>query len=198
MFTAGIATAGLGATAGASPCTAVEVVVARGTHEPGWLGAAVGDQLYGALRQALPVSSAAYSVNYPADLMVPTSISDGTRDLAAHLEHQAAMCPDQQFVLVGYSQGALVVHGVLGTGNINALGGIHRLPEWVGPRVAAVLLFGDPNRLTGWGLPGDYGWRSGNYCTAGDPVCGAGADWPAHGEYGWAIRVAAAFAAGRI
>ncbi|MEV6278731.1 cutinase family protein [Nocardia sp. NPDC051832] len=198
-FTAGIAATSLGTTTAlANPCTAVDVVVARGTAEPGWLGAAIGDPLYNALQHALPVASTAYSVNYPANLGVPSSVSDGTRDLTAHLEHQAARCPDQRFVLVGYSQGAIVVHGVLGTGNVTSVGGIHTLPGWIEPRVAAVLLFGDPNRLTGWGVPGTYSWRTGNYCTAGDPVCGAGFDWGAHADYGWAMWPAAGLAASRV
>ncbi|MEV0247856.1 cutinase family protein [Nocardia sp. NPDC050712] len=198
MFITGIATASLGSTAWANPCTAVEVIVARGTSEPGWLGSAVGDPLYGTLLQALPVDATAYRVNYPADLTVPTSISDGTRDMAAHLAHQAAICPGQRFVLVGYSQGALVVHGVLGTGNVSSMGGIHQMPGWIEPRVAAVLLFGDPNRLAGWGVPGEYGWRTGSYCTTGDPICGAGLDWGAHANYGWALWPAANYAAARV
>ncbi|WP_267897887.1 cutinase family protein [Nocardia suismassiliense] len=194
--------AGFGTTTGssawASPCTAVEVVVARGTNEPGYLGSGVGDPLYATLQQTLPVSSSAYRVNYPADLMDPTSISRGTQDMTAHIMWQSSICPDQRFILVGYSQGAVVTHGVLGTGIVTALGGMHTLPfdmEW---RVAAVLLFGDPVRLVGWNVPDLYGWRTANYCTGGDPVCGAGFDFGAHGNYGWAMWPAAEFAASRV
>ncbi len=194
--------AGFGATTGspawASPCAAIDVVVARGTQEPGYLGAAVGDPLYGTLLQALPVSSTAYRVNYPADLLDPASVSRGTHDMTAHLLWQAAACPDQRFILVGYSQGAVVTHGVLGTGAVTALGGMAVLPGELASRVAAVLLFGDPVRLIGWHVPGQYAWRTGNYCTGGDPVCGGGLDPTQHGNYGWAMWPAAQFAADRV
>ncbi|MFE9578166.1 cutinase family protein [Nocardia sp. NPDC006044] len=194
--------AGFGTTTGlsawASPCTAVEVVVARGTQEPGYLGAAVGDPLYGTLLQALPVSSSAYRVDYPADLLDPASISRGTQDMTAHIVWQASACPDQRFILVGYSQGAVVTHGVLGTGIVTGLGGIATLPGYLESRVAAVLLFGDPLRPIGWNVPDRYGWRTGNYCTGGDPVCGGGGDPAQHGNYGWAMWPAAQFAAARV
>ncbi|WP_433715465.1 cutinase family protein [Nocardia sp. CA-084685] len=179
-------------------CAAVDVVVARGTGEPGWLGSVVGDPLYDTLLQALPVSSSAYRVDYPADLLDPTSLSRGTQDLTDHVIGQSQMCPDQQFILVGYSQGAAVVHGVVGTGIVTALPGIYVLPgdlEW---KVSAVLLFGDPLRLIGWGVPGNYAWKTADYCTAGDPICGGGIDPNQHGNYGWAFWPAADFAAGRV
>ncbi|MEU2034398.1 cutinase family protein [Nocardia amamiensis] len=194
--------AGFGAATGlhawAMPCAAVDVVVARGTHEPGHLGSVVGDPLYDELRQALPVSSQSYRVNYPADLLDPSSISRGTQDMTAHLLWQAAMCPGQRFVLVGFSQGAVVTHGVLGTGIVTALGGIHSLPVELESRVAAVLLFGDPIHLLGWGVPGHYAWRTGNYCTSGDPVCEGGIHPAAHTNYGWAMWPAVQFAASRV
>ncbi|MFI6365364.1 cutinase family protein [Nocardia sp. NPDC050630] len=179
-------------------CAAVDVVVARGTGEPGWLGSVVGDPLYDTLLQALPVSSSAYRVDYPADLLDPTSLSRGTQEMTDHVIGQSHMCPDQQFILVGYSQGAAVVHGVVGTGIVTALPGIYVLPgdlEW---KVSAVLLFGDPLRLIGWGVPGNYAWKTAGYCTAGDPICGGGIDPNQHGNYGWAFWPAADFAAGRV
>ncbi|MBF6300221.1 cutinase family protein [Nocardia amamiensis] len=194
--------AGFGAATGlhawAMPCAAVDVVVARGTHEPGYLGSVVGDPLYAALQQELPVSSQSYRVNYPADLLDPSSISRGTQDMTAHLLWQAAMCPDQRFVLVGFSQGAVVTHGVLGTGVVTALGGIHSLPWELESRVAAVLLFGDPVHLLGWSVPELYAWRTGNYCTSGDPVCEGGIHPAAHTNYGWAMWPAVQFAASRV
>ncbi|MCP2288472.1 cutinase [Nocardia amikacinitolerans] len=192
------ATTSLGTQASANACASVDVVVARGTGEPGWLGSVVGDPLYHTLLQALPVDSTAYPVNYPANLLVPSSVSDGTRDMTAHIMAQAAMCPDQRFVLVGYSQGAVVTHGVLGTGIVTVLPGIYTLPYELESRIAAVLLFGDPVRLIGWNVPGLYAWRTANYCTGGDPVCGGGFDPGAHGNYGWAMWLAANFAAVRV
>ncbi|WP_051407178.1 cutinase family protein [Nocardia sp. CNY236] len=190
--------AATGLQAWATECAAVEVVVARGTQEPGHLGSVVGDPLYDALRRTLPVSSQAYRVNYPADLFDPLSISRGTQDMTNHLLGQAARCPQQRYILVGFSQGAVVTHGVLGTGIVTALGGIHSMPPELESRVAVVLLFGDPIRLVGWNVPGPYQWRTGNYCAGGDPVCGAGIVPAAHSDYGWAILPAAQFAAHRM
>ncbi|MET7771856.1 cutinase family protein [Nocardia sp. NPDC005366] len=188
----------LGATAWANDCAAVDIVVARGTGEPGWLGSVVGDPLYGELAQALPVDSTANAVIYPADLRVASSAADGTADMVDHLVRQSADCPDQRFVLVGYSQGAAVVHGVLGTALVAGIPGVHTLPVYAESKVAAVLLFGDPLRALGWDVPDLYRWRTGNYCAGGDPICGAGIDMRAHTDYGWAIRPAAWFAVAHL
>ncbi|WP_405163576.1 cutinase family protein [Nocardia sp. NBC_01499] len=202
VFVVLLLAAGFGATTGlpalASSCAAVDVVVARGTQEPGYLGAVAGDPLYGALLQRLPVSSVAYRVNYPADLLDPASISRGTQDMTAHVMWQASVCPDERFVLVGYSQGAVVTHGVLGTGIVTALGGISSLPVDLESRVAAVLLFGDPLRLTGSNVPDLYAGRTGNYCAAGDPVCTGGGDPTQHSNYAWAMWPAAQLVASRV
>lgn len=192
------AATGLGTRASADACAPVDVVVARGTGEPGWLGAVVGDPLYGTLRQVLPAGASAYAVRYPADLLAPSSLSDGTRDMTRHLVEQSVRCPHQRFLLVGYSQGAVVTHGVLGTGFVTTVPGVHPAPPALAPRIAAVLLFGDPLRLAGWGVPGHYAERTGNYCAGGDPVCSSGVDTGAHTLYGWAIGPAAHFAVSRI
>ncbi|MFE7797316.1 cutinase family protein [Nocardia sp. NPDC057440] len=176
----------------------MEVIVARGTHEPGFLGSVIGDPLYDTLLQALPVSAGAYRVNYPADLLDPTSLSRGTQDMTDRVIHQSAVCPDQRFILVGYSQGAVVVHGVLGTGIVTTLPGIYPLPGDLQWKVSAVLLFGDPLRLIGWSVPGHFGWRTANYCAGGDPICGGGIDPTQHSNYGWAMWPAAWFAASRV
>ncbi|MFI5776518.1 cutinase family protein [Nocardia sp. NPDC051570] len=182
----------------AQGCAAVDVVVARGTGEPGYLGSEVGDPLYGVLQDRLPMSTSAYRVNYPADLTDADSIGDGSADLVAHLARQAAACPDQRFVLVGYSQGAAVVHTALGTGVTADVPGAVRMDGDLGARVAVVLLFGDPMRLIGWNLPDAYLWRSGNYCTTGDPVCAGGLNPAAHVAYGGDFVAAANLAADRL
>src|SRR5882757_2815020 len=70
----------------ADRCSDVDVVVARGTGEPGWLGDVVGNQLYGMLQDRLPVSTSAYSVAYPADYSF--NVGAGTADLVGHLASQ--------------------------------------------------------------------------------------------------------------
>lgn len=184
------------ATAHADWCADVDVVVARGTGEPGWLGDVVGNPLYGLLQERLPVSISAYSVAYPADYSF--NLGAGSADLVGHLSYQAGACPNQRFILVGYSQGASVVHAALGTGAVSWVGGRVQLPGDLGARVAAVLLFGDPMRAIGWGVPGEYAWRAGNWCTGGDPICGGGMNATSHVSYGDSMVAAANFAADRI
>ncbi|MGV9679898.1 cutinase family protein [Nocardia sp. NPDC003482] len=179
-------------------CADVDVVVARGTGETGYLGGEVGDPLYGVLRDRLPASTSAYRVEYPADLADPRSVGAGSSDLVAHLANQAARCRGQRFVVVGYSQGAAVVHTALGTGPTLGVPGGVRLGDDLGGRIAAVLLFGDPMRLIGWNPPDAYLWRTGNYCTAGDPVCAGGLNPAAHVAYGADFAAAANFAADRL
>lgn len=192
------AAAGIGTRAGAAPCADIDVVVARGTQEPGFLGAVIGDPLYWHLRQTLPGSVTAYPVHYPANLLDPDSLSAGTRDMTDHLVHQSAICPDQRFILVGYSQGAAVTQGVLGTGIVATLAGVSVAPPEVAWRISAVLLFGDPVLPLGWQVPAAYLGRTANYCAGGDPVCGGGMDPATHARYGDFMWAAANFAAGRI
>ncbi|MFJ1454995.1 cutinase family protein [Nocardia sp. N2S4-5] len=184
--------------ANAQWCADVEVVVARGTGEPGYLGTGVGDPLYDALLNRLPVGLSAYPVNYPADLTDVFSVGKGSADLVAHLAYQAAACPDQRFILAGYSQGAVVVHTALGTGITNGIPGAVRMDGELGARVSSVLLFGDPLRLIGWSVPEPYLWRTADYCAAGDPICGGGLDPNAHTVYGGFVGAAADFAADRL
>ncbi|WP_446222152.1 cutinase family protein [Nocardia sp. IBHARD005] len=196
LLAAGIGTAmSPGLTAWAQSCATLDVVIARGTAEPGYLGAAIGDPLYAVLSAQLPVDTTAHRVEYPADLLVPSSISDGTRAMTSHLINQAAACPDQRFVLVGYSQGAVVAHGVLGSA---PLPGMWVLPPELSPRVVAVLLFGDPLRLIGGTVTPLYADRTANYCAAGDPVCAGGIFPAAHGSYGWAFAAAAGQVGARL
>ncbi len=190
LLAAGIGTVMSQTTAVAQNCAAIDVVVARGTNEPGYLGAVIGDPLYAVLSTQLPVDTTAHRVEYPADLLVPSSVSDGTRAMTGHVMAQAAACPGQRFVLVGYSQGAAVTHGVLGSPAMMLLPGMYVLPPELSSRVVAVLLFGDPLRLVGAGVAPLYADRTANYCTAGDPVCAGGIFPTAHGAYGWSFSAA--------
>ncbi|WP_433597524.1 hypothetical protein ACQPXH_17105 [Nocardia sp. CA-135953] len=54
------ASAVLGPHAAAQSCAAVDLVMARGTQEPGYLGTYVGDPLYDAMRRALPMSACVF------------------------------------------------------------------------------------------------------------------------------------------
>ncbi|MGI8332564.1 cutinase family protein [Actinomadura scrupuli] len=194
----GVAVSAAPATAAA--CAEVDVVVARGTGEPGTLGLIVGDPVYSALKGKLGLrSSSAYPVNYPADLSAG-SASKGNTDLVEHLKSQAAACPNQKFVLVGYSQGANVVDNSVGVSSEGALVGgkiTETIPASIEPRVKAVLVFGNPIRPLR-SITGTYKSRTLDKCASGDPVCGNGVNVLAHLSYGGDANEAATFAAARL
>ncbi|MFD5162297.1 cutinase family protein [Streptomyces hawaiiensis] len=186
----------------AAACSDVEVVAARGTFEPGTLGFIVGDPVYSALqKKAAGKNLSSYKVNYPADLS-PTSAAQGNLDLVNHVKSQAAACPGQKFVLVGYSQGANVVDNSIGISSAGAVVGspiVATLPAALEPKVAAVLLFGNPIRALGKSVTGTYQSRTLDLCAQGDPVCeNGGGDVGAHLSYRDDAEEAATFAAGRL
>ncbi|MDX3309919.1 cutinase family protein [Streptomyces sp. NPDC054884] len=186
----------------AAACSDIDVVAARGTFEPGTLGLIVGDPVYSALQKKLTGKKlSSYRVNYPADLSL-TSAAQGNADLVNHVKAQAAACPAQRFVLVGYSQGANVVDNSLGISSAGAVVGspiVATLPAAVEPKVAAVLLFGNPIRALGKSVTGVYQSRTVDFCADGDPICeNGGDDVLAHLGYTSDAGAAATFAASRI
>ncbi|MFJ1812381.1 MULTISPECIES: cutinase family protein [unclassified Streptomyces] len=188
--------------AAAAACSDVDVVAARGTFEPGTLGLIVGDPVFSALQKKLTGKKlSSYAVNYPANLSL-TSAAQGNADLVNHVEEQATACPNQRFVLVGYSQGANVVDNSIGISSAGAVVGspiVATLPTAVAPRVAAVLLFGNPIRALGKSVTGTYQSRTIDFCAGGDPICeNGGDDVLAHLGYTADASAAATFAAGRV
>ena len=187
----------------AAACTDLDVVVARGTFEPGTLGIIVGDPVYSALQNNIKGKSlSAYPVAYPADLGEPNSVQTGNRDLVNHVRSQAASCPDQRFILVGYSQGANVVDNSLGISSDGALVGgaiVATIPGSIEPKVSSVLLFGNPIRAQGKSVTGTYQSRTDDFCADSDPVCQAGgSNGLAHLSYGSDANAAAAFSASHL
>ncbi|MFF4798855.1 cutinase family protein [Streptomyces sp. NPDC001351] len=198
---AGVATVSAPA-ASAATCSDIDVVAARGTFEPGTLGAIVGDPVYSALQKKLTGKNlTSYRVNYPADLSL-TSAAQGNADLVNHVNSQAAACPNQRFVLVGYSQGANVVDNSIGISSDGAVVGspiVATIPATLEPRVAAVLLFGNPIRALGKSVTGTYQSRTIDFCAKGDPICeNGGTDVLAHLGYSSDADAAAAFATTKI
>ncbi|WP_405966788.1 cutinase family protein [Streptomyces sp. NBC_00015] len=189
-------------TASAATCSDIDVVAARGTFEPGTLGLIVGDPVFSALQRKLTGKTlSSYAVNYPADLSL-TSAAQGNADLVNHVKAQATACPNQRYILVGYSQGANVVDNSIGISSAGAVVGspiVATLPAAVEPRVAAVLLFGNPIRALGKSVTGTYQSRTIDFCATGDPVCeNGGDDVLAHLGYTADAAAAADFAAGKV
>ncbi|MCF2531094.1 cutinase family protein [Yinghuangia soli] len=178
----------------AASCADVDVAYAGGTvfGGDGTAPNTLPDPVFENFAAALDARTAGksvsyYRVNYPASLE-PWSASVGNWDLVQHLRAQAVACPDQVFVLVGYSQGANVVDNAIGVGSDGALVGgptVAVIPAGIEPKVKAVVLYGNPIR----GFPtyrqvtGTYQSRTLDDCAAGDPICGGGWDANAHGAY---------------
>ena len=186
----------------AATCSDLDVVAARGTFEPGTLGLIVGDPVFSALQKKITGKTlSSYAVNYPADLSL-TSAATGNADVVNHVNAQAAACPNQRFILVGYSQGANVVDNSIGISSDGAVVGspiVATIPAALAPRVAAVLLFGNPIRALGKSVTGTYQSRTIDFCANGDPICqNGGTDVLAHLGYTSDADAAATFAAGKV
>ncbi|MEV5714912.1 cutinase family protein [Amycolatopsis mediterranei] len=189
--------------ASAAPCTDIDVAVARGTGEPGTLGLIVGDPVFSAVQNRLrPRSVSGYRVDYPADLGEPASVQRGNTDLVNHVRSQAAACPQQRFVLAGYSQGANVVDNSIGISSDGAIVGgpiVATIPADLAPRIAAIVLFGNPIRAIGRSVTGTYQSRTKDYCALGDPICQfGGTNILAHLSYGNQADDAAGFVASKV
>ncbi|MFI1386096.1 cutinase family protein [Embleya sp. NPDC020886] len=182
------------ASAATGSCADIDVTYAMGTQfgpsEP-----SDPDPVYDALVAAIDTrlggtkTVSYHRVNYPASLE-PWSASVGNWDLVRHIEAQAAACPNQKFAAVGYSQGANVVSNSVGVGSLGSLTGapiVAVIPANIEPRVAALVLYGSPQR----GIPlykpttitGTYRARTLDDCATGDPACGGGVDPAAHLSY---------------
>ncbi|MEU4692690.1 cutinase family protein [Actinoplanes sp. NPDC023714] len=182
-------------------CADVQVLGARGTTERPGFGVLLGP-LADRITDDLPQTVRATAVDYPASFNYTASVRQGVRDLTAKVASTSASCPDTQFVLMGYSQGADVVGdaiaGGLETGN-----------------VAAVLLFGDPTFTAGEPFNVTNGNRSGvfprgrgrlaavadrtqSFCNRNDRFCQGGTSLAAHLDYAKNIAGATAFTAERV
>ncbi|WP_336659736.1 cutinase family protein [Leucobacter sp. USHLN153] len=137
-------------------CDPYLVITARGTGE-GSSGQLVAPAAR-TISAARPGDVRVLDLDYPADSDVKEGATIGARTLIDVLNVQADACPHQRFVLLGYSQGALVVGDALSAPKYRMVG------ETVGEvsgeamgRIAAVVLFGDPR------FEGDAEYNAGSY-----------------------------------
>ncbi|KAG8823486.1 hypothetical protein FRC18_010723 [Serendipita sp. 400] len=179
-------------------CSALQLVHIAGTTEIG-LGT-VGTPLSTALASAVP-GTTTYSITYDTSAEYVVTVAAGATTTASYLATQSALCPNQRFVLSGYSKGALVVHGTT-------------LSSAVKAKVLAILVFGDPSRNNDspWPInspsvdltPRDGSTSSQNiasFCNTGDVFCWPnGTDSAAHLAYptDGSIDVAASFVQARV
>ena len=124
-------------------CTPYLVITARGTGEPnkGQLLSPVAR----AIREALPGQVKTLNLKYPASTDVNEGGTYAARLLLDTLNVQAEACPNQSFVLLGYSQGALVIGDALSQPDGRLVGGtVGLLSEDAAARIVAVVFYGNP------------------------------------------------------
>jgi cutinase len=186
LATLGAVAAPASAATSSSSCPSVYVLFARGTSESGTLGTIVGPDFTSAVESNLPGTSVSIWGDPYAASVNQSSAGPGATDMTDELESDASACPNAKFVLGGYSQGASVVDIALGIKT--ELGSGTAIPTSDQPKLAAILTWGNPLRLTGGEtiakeMPA-LASRTTEYCNTGDPVCGNGYNIEAHLEYG--------------
>jgi cutinase len=187
-------------------CSPVHIIVARGTFElPGSSPLGAGPF---ASALALATGGSVWDVPYRADLDYVIAPGQGATKVVNHLKDRAARCPNEKYVLSGYSKGAMV--------QVLAM---PRIPANIEPRVKAVVLFGDPfhdsnskanapglgnaggapGLVPGINIPQQWRDKTRDYCNTGDPICGAGINIAAHLAYSAGDTAAAvAWASGQL
>ncbi|KAG9051733.1 hypothetical protein FS842_011111 [Serendipita sp. 407] len=111
-------------------CSSLKLVHVAGTTEIG-LGI-VGTPLSVALASAIP-GTTTQSITYDTSAEYAVTVAAGAAIVASYISTQSALCPNQRYVLSGYSKGALVLHSTTLSSSLKA-------------KVRAVLVFGDPAR----------------------------------------------------
>lgn len=181
-------------------CSRYLVMTVRGTGEPtrGQLLSPVAR----AISDARPGNVQTVDLGYPADTDVKDGGTRGARTLIDTLNVQADACEEQRFILLGYSQGALIVGDALAAAESRLVGStVGMLSPPAADRILAVVLYGNP-RFVGSepynagsydpavnGLlprpPGSlapYSDRIRDYCVAPDFVCQSSLDLDERGH----------------
>jgi acetylxylan esterase len=192
-------------------CAVVHVIAARAsTEQP---GDGIIGSLVSLIQSSVKATVTQEAVVYPATLSnYASSVGQGDAAIEADLVKDAAQCPQEKFVLVGYSQGAQVVGDALGGGGDSPGLGPTTAPvsAAIAARVLAVIQMGDPRRVPGFSFdvgtdPGATGLfprpaseslgavaaKIQSYCDIGDPFCARGQDLAAHLDYTFKYNTAA-------
>lgn len=180
--------AGAPPAAGAAGCTKYVIVSARGTGESQTNPSGYSAWIKGVLAQAPGGSN--YEVVYLAATDYIDGPIQGQQDTIRYLNQQKTKCPGQQYLLIGYSEGAIVIARA-----IRAL----PVPD---TQVAAIILLGNPvwksgkpynkgTAKTGQGsasiqgieIPGKYANKLQDICNTGDIVCTSSGGMQVHIAY---------------
>jgi acetylxylan esterase len=217
---ASLATAGPAmAVASSASCATVHVIAARASTE------APGDGVIGSLVTLIQGDVSATvsqeAVVYPATLTnYASSVAQGDSAIKSELATDVANCPNEKFVLVGYSQGAQVVGDALGGGGGGNLGtpATAGVPASTAAKILAVIQMGDPRRVPGLSFDvgndpnatglfprpsseslSSFSSKFQSYCDTGDPFCAGGLNLGAHLDYTQKYNSAAStFVTGRL
>ncbi|TRM65039.1 cutinase [Schizophyllum amplum] len=159
-------------------CASVYLIHAAGTSEDG-LGA-VGEPLAGNLTAVLP-SFASVGLDYDTSAEYVATVAEGAQTMGDLIGNLSSTCPEQKFILSGYSKGAMVVHAT-------------DLSDELKGHVCGISVFGDPDDAKGlaavFGLADVWpilnpviGVNVAPFCNDGDPICDSGLDIDAHLAY---------------
>jgi len=166
---------------GAAPtagCSRAFMIFARGTFEPAgtnFMGIMVGYPFLSMLKSVLKDDIDAAGVDYSNSVQGYLTGGDaaGSTKMAQMIREKASQCPNTKIIASGYSQGAQVTHNALnqlggGGGLLSLLGGGGGGGS-ISSRIAAVVVFGDPNK--GQRISGIDPSKVFTNCLSGDPIC---------------------------
>lgn len=120
-----------------SGCTAMAVIFARGTTEPGNIGLVTGPPFFNAIeslvgKQAVTIQGVEYGASIEGFLQGGDAA--GSRLMADMISNMVEGCPRTEVVMAGYSQGGQLVHNAA-----------KLLPASTMAKVSSVVIFGDPS-----------------------------------------------------
>lgn len=175
-------------------CSRYLVITARGTGES--KKQQLVSTIAKAISEARPGEVQRLDLDYPADTEVKEGSTRGARLLVDTLNVQAEECPAQQFILLGYSQGALVIGDALSDPAVRIVGAtVGEVDARAAANILAIVFYGDPrfvgdepynagtfSRSVNGLLPrplgslSQYDQRIRDYCVGTDFICQASLD----------------------
>ena len=150
----------------------IKCVARATTEQPGY--GVVGVPLLREVQRLIP-GTTGYTVQFKSDFSA-NSPAEGSADAIRHINSKTKACPQQKYVLSGYSQGAVVVHMAADKLDKSILRN----------NIIATATFGDPGQLATKAKPGvspggsvpawpdELQGKIKFNCNNGDPTCTAG------------------------
>ncbi|KAG0150701.1 hypothetical protein CROQUDRAFT_651933 [Cronartium quercuum f. sp. fusiforme G11] len=161
---------------GGGGCKKYKIISARGTGENQARPTGYAGFISGVL-SAVP-DGGNYEVRYAADVNYATGPGVGAADAIRYITEQHSSCPKQMYVLIGYSEGAMVITQLMNK------------PSLPAENVVAVVMYGNPYfkggapqnscgakggagvaAATGISMPAKFSSITFDCCNPGDMVC---------------------------